>query len=277
MNAPEPRLRALLTIALLTLMSLMALSGPAVADPVAGRNQRVGLSAGPRMGRRIPLADLFVDAKGNTVSLRSAAGGKPSILALVYYGCPNLCTWTLNGLVDALRKIPAKLGRDYRVITVSIDPREKPSLAMARKRTYLARYGISSVFDPRGAAGWDFLTGSREAIARLTEAVGFRYRYDPSSHEFVHPAGILVLTPGGEITRYFPGIHVDPKSLERSLKLASRGGHLSTATRLSMICSRYRPGRLASSILAWVRDAWIITAAMLAIALGWLAVKERRA
>src|SRR5262249_18580476 len=158
-----------------------------------------------RLNEQVPLDLKFTDEAGRTVRLGDYFDGKPVILVLAYYRCPMLCTEVLNGLVRALLDVPLDIGKDFRVVTVSFDPREKPELAAAKKKTYLERYGRSGA-----EAGWHFLTGDEEPIRRLTEAVGFRYVYDERNDQFAHASGILVLTPTGKVSRYFYDVRYAP-------------------------------------------------------------------
>src|SRR5439155_3928414 len=119
--------------------------------------------------------------QGKAVALRDYFGSKPVILVLAYFRCPRLCSQVLNGLVDGLRKIDYEIGKEFTVVTVSIDPREPPELAAAKKAAYVQQYGR-----PGAAAGWHFLTGDEPAIRRLAEAVGYRYFYDAPRDQYAH-------------------------------------------------------------------------------------------
>jgi protein SCO1/2 len=129
-----------------------------------------------------------------------------------------LCTEVLNGLLDALRKLPFDVGDRFNVVTVSFDPREKPPLAAAKKAHYLSEYGR-----PGAADGWHFLTGESDSIEALTAAVGFRYRFDETHDRYAHASGIMILTPEGKVARYFYGIDYSPKDLRLGLVESSAG------------------------------------------------------
>src|SRR5262249_51169308 len=118
--------------------------------------------------------------------------GRPVLLTFVYYRCPMLCTLVLNGVVRALRTLDFQAGREFDVITVSIDPAETSDLARAKKAEYLREYGR-----PGAGQGWRFLTSDAASIADLTRAAGFRYRYDETTGRFAHASGVIVLTPDG--------------------------------------------------------------------------------
>lgn len=126
-----------------------------------------------KLGASLPKDVLFRGEDGKSVALGELLDGKPVILNLVYFGCPNLCTWVLNGLVKSMKELPLTLGTQYKVITISINPKEQPSLALAKKRSYLARYGISEVHHPDQAQGWRFLTESKLPSTVLLRRLGF--------------------------------------------------------------------------------------------------------
>jgi protein SCO1/2 len=135
---------------------------------------------------------------------------------LAYYNCPNLCPLALEELVKSLKPLCFDAGKEFNVLTVSIDPNEGPALAAANKEKYLQKYGR-----PGGDRGWHFLTGEKESLERLTQAVGFRYTYDAKQNQYAHSTGIVVLTPKEEVSRYFYGIEYAPRDLRLSLIEAS--------------------------------------------------------
>ena len=181
----------------------MLLAAPAAAIDPPPALAKVGFDQ--HLDAQIPLDLTFADEQGRSVKLAEYFGQKPVILVLAYYRCPMLCTLVLNGLVQSLRELPFNVGREFNVLTVSFDPRETPALAAAKKKTYIASYGR-----PGAAAGWHFLTGQAEPIARLTAAAGFRYVYDAQADQYLHTSGIILLTPQGRVSRYFYDIHFRP-------------------------------------------------------------------
>ena len=150
---------------------------------------------------QLPLDLKFRDETGATVKFGDYFTDQPVILILAYYRCPMLCTQVLNGVVDGVRRIDFEMGKQFRVVTVSFDPREGPDLAARKKETYAAAYGRDGA-----DAGWHFLTGDEDSIAQLAKAVGFRYVYDASREQFAHASGIMVATPSGRLSHYFLGI-----------------------------------------------------------------------
>jgi len=166
----------------------------------------------------IPLGLTFKDENGKSVELRQYFGSKPVILSLVYYDCPMLCTQVLNGLERSMKELSLNLGQDFTVVTVSIDPSERPILALAKQQLYTGLYGRSGA-----AQGWHFLTGEESQIKQLAAAVGFRYAYDPDSKQFAHASVIMLLTPEGRISRYFYGITYPSRDLRLGLIDASQG------------------------------------------------------
>src|SRR6516164_2419848 len=171
-----------------------------------------------KLNQQVPLDLPFRDEAGRTIRLGDYFGSKPVILSLVYYECPMLCTTALNGLLQSLKELKFDVGDQFNVVTVSFDPTETPPLAAAKKAVYVGTYGR-----PGAAEGWHFLTGDEDSIRRLTDAVGFRYNYDPSIKQYVHATGLIVLTPQGKIARYFYGIQYPAGSLRLGLVEASHG------------------------------------------------------
>ena len=178
------------------------------ASPAVGIEQR--------LNNQVPLDLKFRDETGKTVSLGSFFGRKPVILSLVYFGCRMMCTLTEYGLVDALKHLQFNLGDQYEVVTVSFDPKDVPAVAMAQKATYDDLYGR-----PGAKQGWHFLVGDEPSIHALAQAVGFQFRYLADVDLYDHPAGIMVLTPKGKVSRYFYGVQYAPRDLQSALVDAS--------------------------------------------------------
>lgn len=212
--------------------ALTALAQP----PTPSAALPAGIGIDQRLGQQVPLDLPFRDESGKTVRLRDYFGGKPVILSLVYYDCPMLCTLSLNGLLSSLQHLKFSAGDEFNVVTVSFDPREKPELAAAKKRVYLTLYNR-----PKGWDGWHFLTGDQDSIQRLTNAVGFRYKWDAASGQYSHATGIMVLTPRGEIARYFYGIDYPATDLRFGLIEASANRIGTPVDAVLLLCSHYDP------------------------------------
>lgn len=226
-----------------------------------------------RLDEQVPPDLQFRDETGRTVQLGEYFGHRPIILVLAYYKCPMLCTQVLNGLVKCLLDVPLVMGKDYEVVTVSFDPRETPDLAAAKRATYLERYGR-----PGSAGGWHFLTGDEEPIKRLTKAVGFRYRYDAVNDQYAHASGIMVLTPGGRISRYFYDISFSPRDVRLGLVEASDNKIGSPVDQILLFCFHYDPaeGKYGATVMNFVRLGGALTLLSIGGMLFVLWRQERR-
>ena len=200
-----------------------------------------------KLNDSIPLDLTFHDEKGRTVALRSFFGQKPVILTLVYYQCPMLCNQVLNSLAHSLKEVPLELGKDYEVVTVSIDPAEKPVIAEAKRQLYVGMYARPGV-----EQGWHFLTGDA---------------YDSTTGQFAHPSGIMVLTPDGRLARYFYGIKYPPRDLRFGLEEASAGKIGSPVDQILLYCYHYDPatGKYGILISRVLQIAGLITLLGLAL------------
>jgi protein SCO1/2 len=241
--------------------------GAPAADAPPGVLGSIGIDQ--RLGETVPLDLLFRDENGAAVRLGDLFGGKPVVLALVYYECPMLCTHVLNGLTSALSVLKLDVGREFNVITLSFNPAESHELAAAKKHTYVERYGRAGA-----AEGWRFLTGDSTAIAALTEAVGFRYAFDEEMGEFAHASGITVLTPQGTLSRYFYGIEYSPRDLRLGLIEAADGRIGTPVDKVLLYCYRYDPatGKYGAVAMNMVRVGGIVTVLTLS---GFLIVSIR--
>jgi len=240
-----------------------------LAGPAPPEMEGVGVTEHPDV--QLPLDLAFKDEDGRTVTLADYfKGDRPVILTLNYYRCPMLCTLQLNGLIDGLKRMPWTPGEQFRIVTVSIDPLETPQLARLKKQSYMKDYGR-----PAAAGGWHFLTGQEANIRKLADTVGFAYRYDKTSDQYVHAAALFVCTPDGRVSRYLYGVMYDPQTLRLSLVEAGEGKVGSTRDRVLLFCFHYdaAKGRYGPTAFTIMRIGGALTAIAVA---GMLLVFWRR-
>jgi protein SCO1/2 len=253
-----------------TLCALLILCGRGITAELRVFEQ-VGFDQ--RLDGQIPLSLEFRDHTGRTVRLGRYFGEKPTVLSLVYYECPMLCTLELNGLLRSLKAVGLSAGDDFTVLTVSFDPEETPELAARKRESYLKQLDGGSAHD-----GWHFLTGEESNIRRLCEAVGFHYAYDPERDEYAHPSGIVLLTPEGRIARYLYGIDYAAKDLRLGLVEASEGKIGSPTDQLLLLCYGYDPatGKYGLLVIRLLRLGGLITVIALGGFVGLMLYRERR-
>lgn len=193
-------------------------------------DQSVGLDE--KIGSSIPLDLTFLDEAGQPVSLRQLITG-PTIIAPVYFRCPNVCNFLQSDLARVLPAIRRQPGSDYKVISFSFDETESPELAVKSKEMYLK--AMQSEFP---SAAWRFLTGDKEAIMQLTSAAGYRFRKMPDG-QFLHPVVVFVVDAKGTIVRYLHGTRFLPKDLTLALVEASAGRLGTTIRKMVQFCFSY--------------------------------------
>jgi len=264
-------------------LSLLLLSLPAGASaqlgpappPIASGEPEILQELGfdQNLGAQVALDLPFKDEEGRDVRLGDYFGERPVVLSLVYYRCPMLCTISLNGLAGALKVLSFVPGQEFEVLTVSFDPSETPELAAAKKKAYMTQYDRAE-----GARGWHFLTGDAASIEALTEAVGFRYAWDEASKQFAHPAGIMVLTPDGQVSHYLFGVEYSPKDLRLALVDSAQGRLGNPVDQLLLYCYQYDPstGRYSASILNVVRLGGLVTVVGMIALILTMSLRSRR-
>jgi protein SCO1/2 len=262
----------MMRVILPSLALLVGLAAPAPAQPNLPSSLR-GVGFDQRLDAQVPLDLTFHDEAGRTVRLEEYFTDRPVILVLAYFRCPMLCTQVLNGLVQAMLDMRLSPGKDFTVLTVSFDPSDTPAMAAAKKKTYLERYGR-----PGAEAGWHFLTGEESSIAPLTKAVGFRYHYDPTHDQFAHASGIMVLTPGGKVSRYFYDVHYSSRDLRLGLVEASENRIGTPVDQVLLFCFHYDPqeGRYGPAILNIVRLGGVVTLLSIGGFVVWLCRQKRQ-
>lgn len=242
-----------------------------LAPPASAQMQTIGVrpsllknvGLNQKLNHQIPLNLEFRDERGNTVTLGQYFNGKPVILALVYYQCPLLCTQVLDGLLSSVQHISLLMGKDYRVLTVSIDPHDGPPDALEKHRLFTGEYGRDLTGE-----GWHFLTGQNLQIHALADAVGFRYAYDSQSGQYAHPSAIMVLTPTGKISQYFYGIVYPPRDVRLALVQASGEKIGNPVDAFLLLCCSYdvttgRYGLIISRVIKFAAGLTILGLALL--------------
>jgi protein SCO1/2 len=232
-------------------------------------NQLSQISFDQRLNSQVSLDLSFRDENGKVVALRDYFGQKPVVLVLGYYQCPMLCTLTFNGMVEAMNDMRWSIGSQFNVVHVSINPKETPELAAAKKKSYVRQYGRAGA-----DAGWHFLTGDEPHIRKLADEVGFHYAYDASIKQYAHPSGLVILTPDGKVTKYFFGVKFSPPELYSALQDASARKVGSPIERLVLLCFHYSPikGKYGALIMNIVR----ILGATTLVGMAWLFIAMLR-
>lgn len=223
-----------------------------------------------RLDTQLPLDLMFRDESGEIVRLKQYFGKKPVLVNFMYYRCPMLCSMVMEGISSSLSELKFNVGTDFDVITVSIDPRDKPRDARITKDKYIKRYGRMNA-----EGGWHFLTGHETAIKTLANAVGFIYSYDLQSDQFGHAAALLVITPDGRVSRYFSGFEYKPRDVRLALVEASRGKIGNAVDQVLLLCYHYDPatGKYSRNAMNFVRAGGVATVFALS---GFIIIMVRR-
>ena len=222
------------------------------------------------LGQQVPLDLKFRNEAGQSVQLRDYfKSGRPVIVNLVYYQCPMLCGEVLQGLSAAVKVLKFTPGKEYEVVTVSIDPREGPELAAQKKQSVMERLGR-----PDSAKGWHFLVGDQPNIDALAKAIGWHYQYDAKIDQFAHAAGIVLVTPEGKIAQYYYGVEYSARDLRLGIVEASQNKVGSLADQVLLYCYHYDPrtGKYGAVVTNMVRLGGALTVFILG---GFLIVLYR--
>lgn len=191
-----------------------------------------------KLGSYVPADVNFYDETGQSVNFKSLVN-KPTILALVYYRCPGLCSPLLQGVAEVTDRLSSsgdmEAGKDYNIVTVSFDTRDNYLTAAEKKSNYL-----SSMQKRIPDDSWRFLSGDSVNIAKLTDAVGWKFQKQPDGN-YAHGSAIMVLSPDGKIVRYLFGVTYLPLDVKMSLIEASEGKVEPSINKLMQMCYSYDP------------------------------------
>jgi len=278
------------TLTLMLLLALPSMAGaqagirPEIAPGTGGEEMLLrGVGVDEHLDAAIPADAMFLDHEGHAVRLGDIAdGSRPVLLNFVYYDCAIICENALNGIAATLAAQPWTVGIEYDVITVSMNPRDLPATAALARGRVLGRY-------PREEAehGWHFLTGTEPEIRRLTDAVGYNFRWDAATEQFAHPAVVVLLQRSGRVARYLYGLELASNDVR--LGLIEAGGDRTLASagtsvvdglvdRALLFCFRWDQSESRYVVYAWglMRAGGALTALILGSVLFMYWRRERR-
>ena len=265
--------RRFLTI--LTLVAAACAAGAVRAQVILDENpaEAAGVRLDEQRGAQIPAGLTFTGADGSAVAFDGLFDGeRPVVLVMGYYDCPLLCPWVFNSMQLAFNELAWKAGKEYRVVTVSIDPTNTGEQAAEQQRKAID--GLR-----RGATpdGWRFLLSPDDQVKRLAEAVGFGYVYLEDSGEYSHPGVAIVLSPTGSVSQYLQVNPLPEKQLRLSLMDAADGKIGSFIDKFIFSCHVYDPdaGSFVLHAKTIMNIAGALTAAVLAAVVGGLLLNER--
>lgn len=280
MSDPITRFSSLPAVSLLA-VAVWCVHGEATAqssrmEPAPEELDGVGIEE--KLGARLPAGLELTASSGERVEVRELFDEeRPVLLTLNYSDCPMLCSIQLNGLVEALNQLEWRIGEEYEVVTVSLDPAEPPSRAAETKDKYLNQY----VGGQSAASGWHFLVGDEESVGALADAVGFGYRYSEERDEYLHTAAVMVLSPSAKVSRYLYGVQYSPQTVRLSMAEASEGKQVSTLDRVILYCFYYdaEAGSYTPVVRNIMKVGGAVTVVLLGlfVATGFVTMKSRRA
>jgi len=219
-----------------------------------------------KLGQTIPLDLKFIDEHGQTVTLKQLID-KPVILCIVYYNCPGLCSPLLSGVSKVIDQMDLEPGKDYKVITISFNPRETYLLASDKKKNYFAGMKKRIPDD-----SWRFLVGDSANIAGITDAVGFRYI--PQGNNYMHGAAIMAISPTGKIARYLYGTDYQPLDVKMAINEASEERTGPAITKLLQLCfSRDPSGKMVVNITRIAGGSIVL---LIAVFVVFVVVKKKK-
>lgn len=243
------------------------------ADVKLKELENVGIDE--KLGHQLDLNLIFKNEKGENVTLGSFYDGKhPVMISMVYYSCPGLCNFHLNGVIDGLKGLDWNPGEKFQVLAISFDAKETPDLGAAKKKSYMSVYER-----PKGENGFHFLTADQKTIDQITSSIGFKYKWNEETKEWAHASAAVVTTPKGAISRYLGGIMFDPKDMKLALNEATNGKIGTFVENVLLYCFHYDPQANKYSLAAFnlVRMGGVVIIGILLIWLlpFWLRNRKR--
>lgn len=189
----------------------------------------------------------FVDEEGKTGPLSSFfMPGKPTVLSVVYYNCPGLCSLHMNGAATVFEELKLKASKDFNWVLITMDGNETPDLALKKKISYLDKYDVEGA-----EQGWKFLTTTPETTEKITKELGFSYKWDEKTKQFAHSAAFYVLTSAGVISQIIPGVGFEAKTVRLALVQAAGGSIGTVVDQLLLFCFQFDPNQNKYTLYAF--------------------------
>lgn len=268
----------LMRAASVSLVFVLALPSTAMAQPAFQSSDQVALNDGvPRevqgvtleqnLGAEIPLNLNLTDSEGRKIKTGYVLDGNlPVIITLNYSDCPMLCSVQLNQLCKSLNELDLKLGTDFRILTVSIDPNESTQRVAETKKSYVDQVIRNH---PQANDGWTFATAQQVTIKRLADILGFKYRYDRRTGEYYHPAMLAFISPRAVVSRYSLAMAFEPEDLRKAIIEAGQGTVGTIVDQAVLWCFAYDPSSNSYTPQAWklMRLGGAVTVALTLLAL----------
>ncbi len=233
-----------------------------------------GVGITEKIGAQIDLSLLVTDESGKKVALSTFFHShKPVILSPVYFNCPGLCNFHLNGLVDALKNVDWSPSQKFEIIALSFDSKETPEVALKKKENYLKLYGRAGT-----DSGWHFVTADFETIKKITETVGFQFKWNEAVLEWSHASAAIMLSPQGQVARYLHGIMFEPRDLKLALNEAADGKLGGLVDSAMLFCFKYdrHQSKYGLQVFQIMKIAGALTVLGLALWLGTAMIQAKR-
>ena len=241
-----------------------------VSTEVPEELKNVGITE--KIGEFIDLNLIVSNENGEKVPLSFYfKAHKRVIISLVYFSCPGLCNFHLNGLIDTLKSVDWSPAKEFEVVAFSFDWKETPEVALKKKVNYLKVYERKDT-----ESGWHFVTADEATVKKFTESVGFKYKWNEQAQEWSHASAAIVVSPDGKISRYLHGIQFEPRDVKLALNEAANGKVGNIVDAAMLFCFKYdnHQSKYGLQVFKLMKLAGALTAIALAL---WLLVVMIRA
>ncbi len=233
-----------------------------------------GVKIEEKIGQHLDLTQNVTTEKGELLPLSTFfKSHKPVIFSPVYFNCPGLCNFHLNGLTETLKSVDWSPGNQFEIVAFSFDGREKSDVAAKKKENYLKTYGRSGTEN-----GWHFVTADEATIKTLMNQVGFSYRWNEKAGEWSHASAAIVVAPDGTISRYLHGIQFEPRDVKLALNEASNGKVGNIVDSVMLYCFKYdrHQSKYGLQVYRVMQLAGALTIAILALWLIPVMIRAKR-
>lgn len=227
-----------------------------------------------KIGQNIDLSLVVTDEKGEKRALSTfVRPHKPLVISPIYFNCPGLCNFHLNGFTETLKTVDWSPSKEFDIMAFSFDPSETPEVAAKKKENYLKLYGRPGTQD-----GWHFVTADQETVNKLTESLGFKFKWNEQAKEWSHASAAIVISPEGKISRYLHGIQFEARDVKLALNEAADGKVGNIVDSVMLYCFKYdsHQSKYGLQVFNLMKLAGAVTVIALALWLGIAMMQAKR-
>ena len=258
---------AYIVVSVAAVLSLFAAPSPASARITPEEYRAIGVTA--PADAALPMTETVTDEAGQLRAFGSLIT-RPTVLVFADYTCRTLCGPALAFAAGALERSGLR-PQQFQLLVVGIDPKDTAADALRMRRDHI---GTDAALN----SATTFVTADKTAIATITSALGYRYRYDADADQYVHPVAAFALRADGKVSRVLTELGLSGEDMRLALVEAGEGRIGTLGDLVRLLCSAFDPAHGTYNVMVsrLLFGTGLATILLLTGGIGLLALSGRR-